>query len=261
MNEKELAAYFYDLPIGDVRWYENTSSTNTRTLEWLRESPTEYSLVITDRQTAGYGRNQRIWYSQSGDSLTFSFIVYPDHKEQERLPLFSALSAVAVCNTVSTYSPTAVVSMKWPNDVLLEKKKVSGILAEAAWEGNNLKGLVIGIGVNINKSSLSPEKKMLFPATSLEETLGKRFDRWQVLHDILRNFQQLRPLISSQEFIKIWQKKLAFLGEPVSISDTGKEIRSGIFLGVNEQGHLLLKEKSGRIVTFPLGDVSLRPQE
>lgn len=261
MNQKELAVFLHDLPIREIRWYDSVSSTNTSALEWLRESPPEYALVATDRQTAGYGRNQRTWYSQPGASLTFSFIIHPNPEEKEKIPLFSALIAMAVRNTIFSYSPTAEVRVKWPNDVLLEKKKICGILVEAAWEGSTLLGLVIGVGVNINRSSLSLENKLLFPATSLEEALGKTIDRWQVLHDILENFISLRSLLPSPKFIEIWQRKLAFLGEPVSISKTGEEPQRGIFLGVNEQGHLLLKEKSGRISTYPLGDVSLRPQE
>jgi len=151
--------------------------------------------------------------------------------------------------------------MKWPNDVLLDKKKIAGILPEAAWEGDVLKGLVIGVGVNVGLASLSQKSQLLFPAVSLEEALGKSIDRWQLLHDFFQNFISLRPHISSQSFIASWQKRLAFLGEAVTISGTGTEPRNGIFLGVDEQGSLRLKEKSGRISSFPLGDVSLRPQE
>ena len=261
VTKKELLAALHDLPISEIRWHESIPSTSTSALEWLRESPPEYALVAADRQTAGYGRNQRPWYSNQGASLTFSFIIYPNHAEQKVLSLFSALTALALCRAVSSYSPTVELSMKWPNDVLIEKKKAAGILAEAAWEGNLLKGLVIGIGVNVGLSSLSQTSPLLFPAISLEEALGKKIDGLQLLHDFFQNFISLRPHIPSQEFIELWQKRLAFLGETVSISGMGKETRNGIFLGVNKQGHLLLKEKSGRISTFPMGDMSLRPQE
>ncbi len=261
MSKKELQHYLNDLPLGEIRWYESIPSTNTSALEWLRESPPEYALTIADRQTAGYGRNQRTWYSKPGASLTFSFIIYPSHIEQKVLSLFSALTALALCNAAAAYSPTAELSMKWPNDVLIDKKKIAGILPEAAWEGDTLKGLVIGVGVNVGLASFSQESQLLFPATSLEEALKKKIDRWQLLHDFFQNFISLRPHISSQSFIALWQKRLAFLGEAVTISGTGTEPRNGIFLGVDEQGYLRLKEKSGRISTFPLGDVSLRPQD
>lgn len=259
MNQKELAVLLHDLPLGEIRWYDSVASTNTCALEWLQEFPPEYTLVATDQQTAGYGRNQRSWHSQTGASLTFSFIVHPNQTEQDAMPLFSALAALAVCAAIASYSSKVDVSVKWPNDVLLNGKKAAGILAEAAWQGNQPVRLVIGIGVNVQPASLPPSDELLFPAISLEQAIGSSVDRWDLLHRILHAFLELRAIFPSPEFMDAWRCKLAFLGEQVTISKMGEESQHGIFMGVDEQGYLMLKEKSGRISTFPLGDVSLRP--
>ena len=259
MNEKELIAILHDLHLGEMRWYDTLPSTNTYALEWLRDFPPEYSLIVTDQQTAGYGRNQRSWHSRAGASLTFSFIVHPNQPEQDKLPLFSALAALAVCEAITSYPPNIDISVKWPNDVLLNGKKAAGILAEAAWQGDQLMGLVIGIGVNMQPATLPPADELLFPATSLEQTMGRSIDRWDLLHHILQAFLALRTIFPSPEFLDAWQNKLAYLGEEVTISKMGKEYQNGIFMGVDERGYLMLKEKNGRISTFPLGDMSLRP--
>ncbi len=242
-----------------MRWHDTLPSTNTYALEWLRDFPPEYSLIATDQQSAGYGRNQRSWHSRAGASLTFSFIVHPNQVEQGVMPLFSALAALAVCKAIASYPPNIDISVKWPNDVLLNGKKAAGILAEAAWQGDQLMGLVIGIGVNMQPTSLPPADELLFPATSLEQTIGCSIDRWDLLYHILQAFVALRTSFPSPEFMDAWRCKLAYLGEEVTISKIGKECQKGIFIGVDEQGYLLLKEKNGRISTFPLGDVSLRP--
>lgn len=261
VNKDELAALLHDLPLGELRWYESIPSTNACALEWLREFPKEYSLVATNHQTAGYGRNQRPWHSTASASLTFSFILYPNQSEQGAVPLFSALAALSICDAVASFSPSAKIAIKWPNDVLLDGKKGAGILAEAAWQGRSLMGLVMGIGVNVRPAFLSSAtQELLFPATSLEECIGKLVERWELLHRIMAAFIARRDNFQAHAFMNAWREKLAFLGEEVTLSRTGKELQHGTFLDVNEQGYLLLKEENGRISTFPLGDVSLRPR-
>ena len=259
MNRQELSSLLQDLPLGAVRWYDTLLSTNTCALEWLRDIPQEYSLVVTDHQTAGYGRNRRAWHSRAGASLTFSIIVYPDQAEKDVLPLFSPLAALAVCNAIASYHSKTDLAVKWPNDVLLDRKKVAGILVEAAWQGDALAGLVIGIGVNIQQASLPSADDLLFPAISLEQALGQPIERWDFLHRILKALLALRAIFPSPEFMEAWRRKLAFLGQPVTISKPGGEKQTGIFMGVDEQGYLMLKEKNGRCSHFLLGDISLRP--
>jgi BirA family biotin operon repressor/biotin-[acetyl-CoA-carboxylase] ligase len=259
VDKTELAVYLQDLPMGEIRWYDQLPSTNASALDWLHQFPHEYSLIATDRQTAGYGRNRRTWYSTPGASLTFSFILYLSQGELDALPLFSALTALAVCDAITSFSPLLKTSVKWPNDILLDRKKVAGILPEAAWQGSSCLGLVIGIGVNVLAAAVPPGEELLFPATCLEEGVGQAPDRWDLLRRILQAFISRRKTFPSSIFLDDWRKKLAFLGEEVAISSNDQEPRLGIFEGVDERGYLLLKEKNGRIATFPLGDVSLRP--
>lgn len=260
MDQTKLAVYLQDLPMGEIRWYDQLPSTNASALDWLHQFPHEYSLIVTDRQTAGYGRNRRTWHSTPGASLTFSFILYLRQGELDALPLFSALTALAVCDAIASFFPPVKTSVKWPNDVLLDRKKVAGILPEAAWQGSNCLGLVIGIGMNVLAAAVPSDQELLFPATCLEEGAGKTINRWDLLHRILQAFITRRQIFPSGAFLDDWRNKLAFVGEEVTISGSDREAHHGIFKGVDEHGYLLLKEKNGRMVTFPLGDVSLRPR-
>ena len=261
MSENNFNRPLRDLPVGHRRHFTSLPSTNRYALEWIHEHPPEYSLVICDEQTAGYGRHQRIWYAQPGASLTFSLILYPTNLEIKELPLFSPLAALALCNALRSKGENVEAMVKWSNDVLLDGKKCAGILAEAVWQGNSLMGLVIGIGVNLCPIALPPQEKLFFPATSLEETLGEKVDRAALLHDILENLFALRSIFPSPEFLQCWRQRLAFLGQPVSISNPAGETHTGIFQDVDKHGYLLLKDKAGRLRSFPIGDVSLRPED
>ena len=136
---------------------------------------------------------------------------------------------------------------------------MAGILLEAVWQESMLLGLVIGVGVNVQSASLPPNEELMFPATTLEDAFAKSIDRWQLLHDILRSFMQRRKTFLSFEFMQDWRKKLAYMGEEITIMENEKEAHRGTFMGVGKLGQLQLKEKNGSISVFPLGDVSLRP--
>lgn len=258
MQQEELAHLLDDLLLGEVRFFCELPSTNTSALEWLSKKPMEYSLLVAEQQTAGHGRLQRSWHAAAGASLSFSLIVYPTPIEQAVLPLFSALAALAVAQALDSFQPTKAVQIKWPNDVLLDGRKCSGILCEAAWQADHLAGLVVGIGVNIGKHSLPPASDLLFPATCLQDMLDPPPERWEVLHHILRNFIGLREIFPTPLFLSQWQARLAFLHQAVTISN-GDQKTEGIFSGTAPNGDLLLQQKSGRQLAFPLGDVSLRP--
>jgi len=259
VDEKTLAKQLADLPLGELRYSDRLPSTNTTALEWVAQCPPEYSLVVADHQTAGYGRNQRAWHAQAGASLSFSLILYPHPEERLALPLFSALAAMAVCTALDAFKPSPQAQIKWPNDVLLDGKKCAGILCEAVWQGNVLSGLVMGMGVNISSAALPPASTLLFPATCLEDVLDKKMDRWEFLHHTLKQFIHLRKSFPSSSFVNDWRTRLAFLGQPVTITSIDGKSHHGIMQDVDEQGYLVLKEKTGQLLSFPLGDVSLRP--
>ncbi len=167
------------------------------------------------------------------------------------------LAALAVADSLRTRG--LVSQVKWPNDVLLNGRKVAGILVESVWSGEDVDGLVIGIGMNVLKGAVPSAEFLQFPATSLEESLGPLVEREQVLHDILAGLIALRPHLGSDSFIASWEKALAFRGEEVQAEQSDGSLIAGKLLGLESDGSLRIVDGTGKPVTVRFGDVRLRP--
>jgi BirA family biotin operon repressor/biotin-[acetyl-CoA-carboxylase] ligase len=150
--------------------------------------------------------------------------------------------------------------VKWPNDVLLNRRKVCGVLVEAVWLGSHLQGVVVGIGINVTLPSVPPDGEVLFPATCVEQVLGRPLEREALLAAILRQFFALRPGLGSVAFRQDWQARLAFRGQEVRVDLPGAEqALTGQVIGIDAQGNLRLRTPSGDEVCVTVGDVRLRP--
>ena len=167
------------------------------------------------------------------------------------------LAALTVVDSLQTRG--LVAQIKWPNDVLLNGRKVAGILVESVWSGEEVDCLVIGIGINILKGAVPPAELLQFPATSLEESLGPEVQREEILHDILAWMIALRPHIATDSFIAFWEKVLAFRGEQVQVEEGNGNAITGKLLGLEADGSLRLSDEQGHSLTVRFGDVRLRP--
>jgi BirA family biotin operon repressor/biotin-[acetyl-CoA-carboxylase] ligase len=149
--------------------------------------------------------------------------------------------------------------IKWPNDVLLNGRKVAGILVEAAWTGAELDTLILGMGVNVLTAAVPSSDQLLFPATSVETELGYPIERIELLRDILLKVVSWRPKLGTPAFLNAWEEKLAFRGEQVQVmGGSGKPV-TGKLLGLNPDGSLWLRAEDGNFVTVQFGEVHLRP--
>jgi BirA family biotin operon repressor/biotin-[acetyl-CoA-carboxylase] ligase len=127
MNEEKLIEKLQGLQITEMRFFETIGSTNEEALQWAINGAKDNSLVIANQQTAGRGRRKRRWITIPGSSLAFSLILKPTEKEMLHLPLFSPLGALAVSEAAESLCKIPA-QVKWPNDVLLHRKKAAGIL-------------------------------------------------------------------------------------------------------------------------------------
>ncbi|BCY17799.1 biotin--[acetyl-CoA-carboxylase] ligase [Leptolinea sp. HRD-7] len=243
------------LSIAEIRYYEQTGSTNDDALNWISNGAPDRSLVIADEQTAGRGRMDRKWVTRKGTSLAFSIIFKP--QGSDRIPFYAPLGALGVALALERMT-TSRPLIKWPNDVLLGGKKVSGILAEASWEGDRFAGLVLGIGINIATSSVSLDDDFLFPADSLQHGLGIELNRIDLLAEVLWHIFQWQERIGSNEFLTEWNRRLAFRGEQVHINRPGMDGITGEVLRIGEDGKLWIRQKNGIDISISAGDVSLR---
>ncbi|MHC1739538.1 MAG: biotin--[acetyl-CoA-carboxylase] ligase [Anaerolineaceae bacterium] len=260
MYETKLLQSLTHSPVSEVHALQSTGSTNDDALLWLDQGAPDFSLVIADEQTKGRGRFQRQWITRPDSSLAFSVILRPTSQEMAAPnSLFAPLCGLAVWQVLHEQLGLDP-QIKWPNDILLERQKVCGILVEAAWMGSTLSGLVLGIGINISADSLPPDTTPRFPATWLEKYTKTPVDRYSLLAQILCALDYWRTRMGSPEFFTTWQDHLAFRGETVSIVESEISSIIGSEEGIDRNGNLLLRDAIGNQIVIQVGDVHLRPE-
>ena len=258
MDGSEISAALVGLPLGGLRFYESIGSTNDVALAWAAEGARDLSLVVADEQTAGRGRSGRRWHTSAGSALALSLILRPSPLERmlpARLTGLGALALVESCQRLGLQA-----QIKWPNDVLINGRKVAGILVESEWAGNSLHASVLGIGVNVKAAAVPPAEQLSFPSTSLEEGAGHSVGRVELLRDIVHALQDWRSRIGTTEFLSAWEDALAFRGADISVGRDGQAPLRGKLLGLEQDGSLrLLSDDMPAIVHF--GEIHLRPSD
>ena len=248
-----------DLPVADYRAFEEIGSTNDFAMDWVRQGAEDRSLVIANRQTKGRGRMDRTWQTAPDASLAFSYILKPTPREVPYSSFFSPLGALAICEAILPYDTKAEI--KWPNDVLVHRKKVSGILSEIVWQEGTIAAIVLGIGVNIAAEAIPVPSPGMFPASSISVETGQEINRIEFLNALLTALNAWRLSINSTTFFDEWNRHLAFKGERVQVQPVQGESLSGTLVGINSFGALLLQNSTGIVQSFLAGDVHLRPAE
>ncbi len=229
-------------PRSKVVYRSAIPSTNSLAMTLLKEGAAEGTIVVTDHQTDGRGQKGSSWYASAGENLTFSLILRPQNLEKQLFHLSQAAS-LSLCEAIKNRCADADVRIKWPNDILMNRKKVAGILIESQWEGHAIKGTVVGIGVNVNQVSFPDGLR--HPATSLRLACGRPMDRGQLIRDILERFSVLYERILHH--ISIERRYLNVLygyQEPVALKWDSGEGRYPV-LGVNEHGHVAIQLPEG----------------
>ena len=259
MDEKSIREYLTGLPIASITFFEEIDSTNARAAAALQECLLpEYSLFIARNQTAGRGRQQRVWLSKSDASLTFSVIIQPSLQELNQASLFSLLGAMSICQALEKYCQDTV-HIKWPNDVLIDGKKAAGVLVEACWQADRPQGLVMGIGVNVLAEAVPIADMLIFPATCVQDHSANPVEPLMILRDILSALIELRPIVCMPVFMQRYCRRLAYLGQTVVLTQSDGRAFQGCMAGINESGQLILELPDDSLMSFSVGDLSLRP--
>lgn len=257
MYEHDLQKKLLELSLGKIRYFDSIGSTNDEALAWAAQGACDLSIVITDEQTAGRGRLKRKWFTPKETALAFSLILRPSGAENTYPARTVGLGALALAFACLKLGLRAQI--KWPNDVLLNGKKIAGILVESVWTGEVLDAMVLGMGVNVLAASLPPTDQVTFPATSLESELGYPVDRADILREILSTFLLWRSKLGTDEFLKAWEDALAFRGEQVQVFKDDESPLMGELLGLAPDGSLRLREVNNDILTIQFGEIHLRP--
>lgn len=231
-----------------LRFYEQADSTNDLALDWLRSGAASGSAVVTDEQVKGRGRLGRTWYTPPGTALILSVILRP---KVEYLGQITMLGAVAIAEMIEQLG-TADVAIKWPNDVLLQGKKVSGVLSEVVWNGDKLQGVVLGMGINVRINFAGTE--LAGTATSIEPALGHAVDRLDLLVDLLARVDYWYDRLQTGALFDAWKSRLNMLGKMVTVQ--GGTLY-GFAESVDRSGALLLRDESGKLHRVVAGDIGL----
>ena len=257
MDLASLTSRLQHLNLGSLHYYDTIGSTNAEAGRHLAQDAPHASLFIADEQTRGRGRAGRGWYTPPGSALAFSLLLrYEPAAPIPDLATFSGLGALAVSTVLEDLG--LVPEIKWPNDVLLDGKKLTGILPEAYWHGDRLDGIVLGIGVNVGPASVPQTRDLMLPATCLEVELGQPIERAQLLAEILVQILAWRNRQFDPAFIQAWESRLAFRDQTIEIQN-GTTVARGVIQGLERDGALRIKLESGAVQQFQAGDLRMRP--
>lgn len=240
----------------EIVWLPSIDSTNEEIKRKAAEGAAEGLVIAADMQTAGKGRRGRAWQSPAGKNLYFSILLRPEVKP-DKASMVTLLMAVAVQKAAAAVSSTETL-IKWPNDVIMHGKKITGILTEMYLKGEEIDFVVIGTGVNV-KAQTFPEE--LVNASDIETESGREISRKELLEVIVDEF-----FVLYEEYVKTgnlrfaketYEKALVNKDREVLILDPAGEYRA-VAEGIDEKGELLVRMADGTVRTVYAGEVSVR---
>jgi len=232
---------------------DEIESTNSDLLAGKQQYKKTGTVLFAEKQLAGKGRKDRTWQSAKGLNLTFSILLVKDVVAGINVNHLNLAASLAVASAIENLHQLKT-ELKWPNDVLIDKKKVSGILTETSIKGSKIERVVIGIGINLNQLVFNGDFN--YPPTSLKLELNANVDRENLLAEVLNIFEEL--LIKLEEkpdsILAEWRAKCQMIGDKITITENDK-VKSGIFYDIDDDGYLLLK-RNDAIEKIHFGDVS-----
>lgn len=233
---------------------DEVTSTNTLLNDRQSGYNKNGTVALAEKQINGRGRKDRVWYSAPDSNLTFSILLLKDKLLFENINFLNFAASLSIASSIENLYQLKT-HLKWPNDVLINSKKTSGILIESSSQGSKIERVVIGIGVNVNQNSF--QGTFNYPPTSIRIELGRNVERERLLAEILNTFEiQIDKIkTNKKEILDDWKSKCDMIGEKISIFEDDKEI-FGIFEDIDENGFLLLKTKD-KVEKIHYGDVSL----
>jgi len=246
---------------GEIIYFRETDSTNVRAKYLAGNGAPEGTVVVAEKQTQGRGRKGRYWFSPPGEGIYTSIILRPPISPNEA-PKLTLMASVAVAEALLSLT-SLKVNIKWPNDILINGRKVAGILTEISTDMDRIDYVVIGVGVNVNtpREGLPPD--LAQTATSILMETGKPFPRIALLRAYLEWLEIYYETFKTKGFDPVmsrWKNLADIIGRRISV-DLMDRVRMGEVLDIDKDGFLILRDREGTIERIISGDVTLLSQE
>lgn len=238
----------------DIVYFRETDSTNTRAKDLAAGGVQEGTLVLSESQKKGRGRKGRKWFSPSQEGIYASLILRPTISPSEA-PKITLLTAVVVAETLLSLTQLKV-NIKWPNDILVNGKKVAGILTEISTKMDAIDFIVVGLGLNVNTPSFPEDIRDR--ATSIFIETGIHLPRVRLIREYLKWYEEYYEIfkgIGFEPVMKRWRELTHIIGRRIIVEVIGKKY-IGKVQDIDKHGLLILKDSKGRSHRISSGDVT-----
>lgn len=241
-----------------IRKFEEVTSTNEIALQAGKTEFASGTVYVADRQTAGRGRRGRTWESSKTQNLYFSLLLCPK-VPTDKAHMLTLVMAYALADAIRELAGEKIAQIKWPNDIVVNGKKVAGILTEMGFREDKSFYVVIGVGVNLGKQEFSEELRD--KATDVCTECGHEIDKMELLSRTLELFEKECKIFEKREdltsLLPLYNGMLINRGKHVKVLDPKDEYQ-GIAQGINEVGELLVEMPDGKVECVYAGEVSVR---
>ncbi len=236
-------------------------STNTFVLNMARSGAPEGTLAVADFQNSGRGKRGRQWFAPHGENLTFSILLRP-LVNIEYVQKITLAAAGTLADTIEEFFrqkdwTLPPIELKWPNDLLIGKKKLSGILTESILKDKQVSALAVGIGINLNTEIKQFPEELQQTVCSLTDFVGQRIIPEELLALFLRKFEQdyeKWERNAYRDVVEKWKKRCSQFGQEVTVVTTDSEEKA-LFLDVNDDGYLLYQTQDGKTERLVSGEI------
>ena len=238
-----------------VHFFPEVDSTNLTAMDLAQQNAPEGTVVLAEQQLHGRGRGDRSWYSPPEVGIYCSILLRPELSPAKTM-LLTLMTAVAIAKAVARETNLSP-RIKWPNDILINDKKVVGILLESKVGKTGVEHAIIGFGINVNHTPADLHQELLSTASSLFIELGEQVDRRKLIIKILAEVEYLYEGLQQGDatiILEEWRRFSATLGRHVRILQRGEE-REGIAVDVTEEGALLVRVEQNSLITVHAGDI------
>ncbi|PIC87807.1 biotin--[acetyl-CoA-carboxylase] ligase [Sporosarcina sp. P20a] len=259
VNQGNITEYLTTHRYGHtINYFTTVPTTQTIAHEDAQNGAEDGTLIISEEQTAGKGRLARPWKSKANRGIWMSLIIRPDLAPQYA-PQLTLVAAVAIVRAIEEVADIQPV-IKWPNDILINGKKVTGILTELQSDPDRVKAIILGMGINANQQQSDFPEELQTIATSLRIEKGEMINRAQLVAAILKYLEQYTDLYVEKGFapIKIlWESYAAITGKKIKASMVHETVE-GIALGISHDGMLELRLADGTVRGIYSADIEVK---